>query len=117
MKKKDKLWAILHDGTFQGDSGFSCPGSCVEYKKGQTLKQLSQIYWDYLVKTDGYCEEDIKEDFPIKGAWILTNEHKNIVELVWECDPRGDSVVYQCNHTAKKMAANLAIKHLGKRAK
>lgn len=129
LKKKlegetGELVALMHDGTFEGDSGFNVPGSEIPYKEGDTLKELTRRFYNKLAKEDGY-EEDSEEGIEyakemtgaVKGAWIVTKDQLDTISLVWESDPGNDSAVYMCNHTAKKMAHHLCVKHLGKKAK
>lgn len=37
-----KLFAIVHDGTFDGDSSFHCPGEEVPYKEGQSWSEVKK---------------------------------------------------------------------------
>jgi len=39
-----KLFAMVHDGTFDGDSAFYCPGSEVPFIDGMTLEDVRKAY-------------------------------------------------------------------------
>ncbi len=114
-----KLTAILHDGTFDGDSAFYCPDHTGndKYKKGTTLNQLSKKFWKIMVKELVSEEEDVQKDYPVKGAWIVDEKGMKVISVIWESDPGNDSATYACNRAAKRVAQIVAIKCLGKKAK
>jgi len=123
VNKNKELLAIVHDGTFEGDSNYYCPGSEVPYKNGQTWNEIKEAFLKQKMKDDGWDSDDMAgfiEEFgydKIAGAWIVTKAQFEMIELVWESDPGNDSAVYACNYTAKCMADKSCITYLGKKPK
>jgi hypothetical protein len=126
---KQKLFAIFHDGTFDGDSAFYCPDDSMPYS-GENLRDLKKKFhekklkedWPELSKADKESRDsamqDIKEDWPIDGAWIVDTKTIKAIQAIWdEVDPGNDSATYACNRAAKAVANALAIKKLGKKPK
>lgn len=126
---KNKLFAIFHDGTFDGDSAFYCPDDRIPYH-GETMKELRKQFhekklkedWPELAKAVGEsrktAEEEVRETWPIEGAWIVDQKTINVAQAIWdEVDPHGDSTSYACNRAAKAVVNHLAIKRLGKKPK
>lgn len=119
-----KLFAIVHDGTFEGDSNYHCPREEVPYKEGQSWDEIKEAFLQQEMKKWGgnindaaelaeFIEEFGYQD--ITGAWVITEKQLEIISLVWESDPGCDSAVYRCNYIAKCIADKACIKHLGKK--
>jgi len=119
--KKEKLFAIVHDGTFEGDSNYQCPGEKIPYKDGQTWNEIKEAFLKQRMKDEGYDDvAEFIEEFgydKIAGAWVVTEKQFEMIELVWESDPGCDSAVYTCNYTAKCMAEKACVAYLGKKPK
>lgn len=121
---KTKLWAILHDGTFDGDSAFFCPDDKIAYKDGETLRDIKKRFLDFKRKELKATVEDkdelaeIAEDYDAKGAWIVDNNTIKLLESIWDAaDPCDDSGTYITNRIAKRMACILSVKKFGKEAR
>ena len=107
-----KLYAILHDGTLEGDNLFYVsPESAIPYEEGITLKQLA----DKALEKEIIFEEEDKQY--VAGAWIVDEKTLDAIEAVWQGLEGGDRETYTTNRSAKNIAAKLAVKTLGKRAK
>lgn len=118
--KRERYWAILHDGTFDGDSAFFCPDDKVPYK-GETFKDIQKRFLD--LKRKEYKDRnnefeitaEIAEDYNAEGAWIVDNNTLKLLEKIWDAaDPHNDSATYTTNRIAKKMAHILSTKKFGK---
>ena len=118
------LFAILHDGTFHGDSAFYFPGETIPFEVGMTLEAVKAAYIKGHVerlKKDGIPDEDLKgeiecvmEDLAdVKGAVVVNEKVVTAMEAIWESDPGNDSAVYACNRASKRVAWTLKESHLG----
>lgn len=109
-----KLFAVVNDGTFDGDSAYYCPGNQIPYRQGMSLKQVVEIYRKMLEAGDPGDPEFNEELVDgVTGAWVVDAKSLKILEIVWDSNPGNDSAVYNCNYIAKCIAARLAIKTLG----
>ena len=126
-----KLYAIVHDGSFDGDNTFCCPSDRVEFTEGQTLQEVQQAY--HIKRLAEEVEDPkkispeklreisdcLKEDYTdeIKGAWIITAEGLKIIEGMHDVAGGigNDSACYMLNRAAKGVASMLATKTLGPR--
>lgn len=118
-----KLFAIVHDGTFDGDSSFHCPGEEVPYKEGQSWSEVKKTFLQQRMKEWGGNINDAAEfaefieEFGYEnaaGAWIVTENQLETIRLVWESYPNRDSETYMCNQIAKLIANKICTKHIGK---
>ncbi len=110
--KQPKLFAILHDGTTEGDNQFSFPSKPLRYKKGMSVDDLVK---SYLANEEDkeYANEMMEE---VAGAVIVTPQTIKKMEMIWDVfDPGCDSAVYKCNNACKRLALQEAVKHLGKK--
>lgn len=133
-RKQPKLIAILHDGNFDGDSGFyvhTDVGSIntIEYT-GQAFEELKAEYLrrclsevDEGVVVDFANTKQVKQlldeygyDMP-KGAWIVDSKGMDAIDIVTDIDCGSDSSTYTVNHIAKRIAHHAAVQHLGQRAR
>lgn len=126
---KNKLFAIFHDGTFDGDNAFFCPDNRIPYH-GETMKALRYKFhemmlkedWPELAKADdesrAVAEQQVRDEWPIEGAWIVDQKTINVAQAIWDAiEPGGDHTTYACNRAAKAVVSQLAIKRLGKKPK
>jgi hypothetical protein len=121
--KNEPLVAIVHNGTFEGDSNYHVPGTEIEYIEGMSWEKVAETYLKKRMEEENCQDMDVSEfieEFGYEdmcGAWILTKDQLELISLVWESDPGNDSAVYRCNYTAKCMADKACVKHLGKKPK
>lgn len=124
MGQKRKLFALLHDGTFDGDSTFYFPDNPIPYSGEKTLAPLKKAH-RVVVKARllglGYTPEgadlEIEDDHDLKavrGAVVVTEDVIKAMSAVWESNPGNDSAVYSCNRAAKRIAWSLKRSFIGK---
>lgn len=104
-----KLFAIAHDTTFDGDSGFYCPDPVVEYHEGMVLEDI-RVAFVLAAGNDDFARETAQE---MKGAWIVSEQGLRACRAVWEADPGNDSATYACNRAAKHVAEAICVKRVG----
>ena len=118
------LFAILHDGTFHGDSAIYFPGDHVPFEAGMTLEAVKAAFMKSKVdqmKKLGVLDEDVKAEVEnilegfsdIRGAVIVSGKVIEAMDAIWESDPGNDSAVYACNRASKRVAWTLRESHLG----
>jgi hypothetical protein len=126
---KPKLFAIVHDGSFDGDNTFYCPDDRVEFKEGQNIRDIRQAYHEKRVKADvgdqTLTPEEVREvtdmvneDYTsqIKGAWIVDEDGLKAIEGLYEhITPGNDSACYALNRAAKSLAHSLALRYPGRK--
>jgi hypothetical protein len=111
-----KLFAILHDGSMNGD----CSGDVMDYfpvtEVTVTLKDLKAMSRDQMIIA-GYDSAEIKDELKeMKGAWIIEESTTELMSAVVEAvDPGCDSTAYACNRALKAIARKLAIASVGKK--
>lgn len=108
-------FAIVHDGTLMGD----CIGDPCDFIELTTFDatncSLDKLKQKWLVQSREsdyeYGEEDIEE---LKGAWIVNEHTKNLVQKVAQrTNTGGDSSVYTLQGTLKVIIDELAVRKLG----
>jgi hypothetical protein len=132
-----KLFALIHDGTLDGDSTFYAGAEKIEYKLGQNIHEIIKNFLNAEVAKrckDLEAEEPVGPLDPVetrlivdevtdqykdaKGAWIVDEETILAIEALWDAaDPSNDSASYAANRAAKGMAHRLAFKRLGRKIK
>lgn len=126
---KKKLYAVFHDGTFDGDNAFYAPNGPEVPSADVTIAQIKKLHLEQerarMEKEAGNTEEDVQqslkeiktEDHPkVKGVWIIDERTKKAAEAIWDViDPGNDSSTYACNRAAKAVVDAQAIKRIGKR--
>ena len=133
LGKEPKLFAIVHDGTFDGDSGFWVDSDRIKYKEGQGIRDVRAAYHAHRIKLDVESQKDLSPEVmrdacdeinetytsQIKGAWIVDEDGLKVINAVLDAHgpPGGDHAAYRMNRSAKALANALAIKRLGKKAK
>jgi len=125
---KPKLFAIVHDGTFDGNSVFYCPDNKVEYKKGLTILDVKKDFLHKMVIDEGgdplangeltpaevvLIGDQVTDTYQVEGAWIVDEDGLKILEKIW--DAMGPGADLDANHCTKVIAHMLAIKTLGKK--
>ena len=125
---KPKLFAIIHDETFDGDSIFCCPSDRVEFTEGLTILNIKKAFIDKMILEEGgeplekgelttvevrNISDQVLETYDVKGAWIVDEDTLRILEQIWDATKSGAD--HQTNHCAKKIVHMLAIKMLGKK--
>jgi len=120
VEGSDKLYAIVDDGSMDGDSAYYCPGSHVPYREGMTLAEIRETWHEANVK-DLYGTDDkssidpedlayTREDADaIAVAWVVTEKQLEQLGNGWP-DVGNDSATYAANRTMKTMAAAMALK-------
>ena len=114
-----KLYAIVHDGTFDGDSLYYCPNCQVPYTKGMTIDNIRQAYLKQIEEAEKgnpftYSHDEwVNETNKIRGAWILDSRGLAACEAVWDSEPGNDSATYNCNTSAKHVADSMCIRIIG----
>jgi hypothetical protein len=130
LGKPPKLFALAHDCTLDGDSAFYAPDDRIEFKEGQTIRDVRLALHERRVKLDTGDEkispallrdiiDETNETYTneIKGAWVVTEDTIELLKEIWEAiDPGNDSATYRANHLCKHMAKKFAIKTLGRKA-
>jgi len=129
VNKKTKLYAIFHDGSFDGDSGIYCPDDRLPYN-GENMRDLRKKFYEKKLKEDwpnlaradkesrNAAMQDIKDQWMIDGAWVVDANAVKAIQAIWDgIQPWGDHSSYICNRAAKVVANALAIKKLGKKPK
>lgn len=123
---QSKLFALIHDGYFDGDSEFYFPDNAVPYSAGMTIGQLKEAYIVVLrerLKGFGYHQQEIDAEVQdvrecvfenIKGAVVVDEKVIKALKAIWESDPGSDSGVYGCNRSAKRVAWCLKQSFIGK---
>lgn len=112
--------AILHDGSFDGDSQFYAGGSVsptggIFAYNGQSLEELKEEYRAALTEDGWDDEEGIAEMVnAVQGAWVLNAAGaQTLNDMIDSAGEIGnDSATYRLNRQAKTMAARLAVKQL-----
>ncbi len=121
-----KLFALVHDGTFDGDSLFYFPSHPVPYKAGMPLEEIKEGHFKVVADTMrkyGSTEKEIAIDMidyredhieDIKGAIIVPESAVKAMDAVWKADPCNDSATYGCNRAAKHVGWELKLFTIGK---
>jgi len=139
---RQKLFAIMHDGTLSGDSKFNVSDKFIFPYNGETWRELKKKIVSAICKKWGIPEDESRwneemDDYSdgctwldyiemsnvpsisnIRGAWILTKKDLKKVNFIGRCAyGGGDSVGYATNRAMKAAAKMFAIKELGYRIK
>lgn len=124
--EEPKLFAILHDGHFSGDSSFYFPSYAIAYEAGTSLDTLKQRHLDLIKKQEEEyksSENEIREQLEywggvlkeeVVGAVIVDERAIKAMNAIWEADPGSDSATYTCNRAAKRVAWELKVFTIGK---
>lgn len=112
-------FAVLHDGTMDGDNPFHPLVDVVNVTmigdgNGNTFERILGLYGEML---DDACwdAESITEQLQeAKGAWIITEETVDLMKEVAEAvDPGGDSDEYALTRALKAIARKMAVHTVG----
>lgn len=121
MNLKTKLFAILHDGTMDGD----CAGDPknmfdVTYRPDIRMDEVIDMYRAKRFKENEgeWFEEDEDELTDLKGGWIVNESTVDLMEAVADAvDPGNDSSVYSLQRALKAIARKLSIHNFGEDVK
>ena len=126
-KKKAQLFALAHDGFFDGDNSFYFPSYPIPYVDGMTLNDVKKghlkLHEDEM-RRDGASQGSIKAELEcikedtiglIKGAVVVDGKTIKAMSAIWESEPGNDSAVYGCNRSAKRVAWTMRKRVIGKR--
>lgn len=118
----DKLYAILDDGNFDGDSYFQGIDQALDYTEGMSLEDLKKEFAQkYAVDmyADGYDELDDSEKKEIddiikkiKLAWIIDQKAADTASAVFPNHIGNDGALYAAMAASKRVIDKMALKTL-----
>lgn len=107
------MYLIPHDGTITGDSNFWAEAAHKINEIPESIEEVKKIWRNVLIEKGDFEQEEIESIvIAIRGAWIINDNTKNILDTIC-ADTSGDSSAYTCNRICKGIAANQAIHIIG----
>jgi len=116
----NKLYAVLDDGKFEGDSYFQGVDQAIDYTEGMSLTDLkAKFAQKYAVDMYGGDYEELddadREDIDdivrkIKVAWIIDQKGIDIATAVFPDYIGSDGVLYTAMAASKRVISKMAIK-------